>query len=44
MSLNELEFLRIHATFFSRGGLGIFMGLYVGALDNPLIQEEMQLI
>ncbi|KAL9296174.1 hypothetical protein ACSQ67_022070 [Phaseolus vulgaris] len=24
-----------------RGGLGIFMGLFLGALDNPLMQEEM---
>ncbi|KAK2394022.1 mitochondrial import inner membrane translocase subunit TIM22-4 [Trifolium repens] len=23
------------------GGLGIFMGLFLGALDNPLMQEEM---
>lgn len=23
------------------GGLGLFMGLFLGALDNPLLQEEM---
>lgn len=23
------------------GGLGIFMGLFLGALDNPLVQEQM---
>ncbi|KAG5064201.1 hypothetical protein JHK85_005384 [Glycine max] len=23
------------------GGLGIFMGLFLGALDKPLMQEEM---
>jgi import inner membrane translocase subunit TIM22 len=26
---------------FLGGGLGLFMGLFLGALDNPLMQEEM---
>lgn len=23
------------------GGLGLFMGLFLGALDNPIMQDEM---
>lgn len=23
------------------GGLGLFMGMFLGALDNPIMQEEM---
>lgn len=26
---------------FLGGGLGFFMGMFLGALDNPLMQEEM---
>lgn len=26
---------------FLGGGLGLFMGMFLGALDNPLMQEEM---
>lgn len=26
---------------FVGGGLGIFMGLFLGALDNPIMQSEM---
>lgn len=31
-----------HALFsFVGGGLGLFMGMFLGALDNPIMQEEM---
>lgn len=26
---------------FIGGGLGFFMGMFLGALDNPIMQEEM---
>ena len=26
---------------FVGGGLGFFMGMFLGALDNPIMQEEM---
>lgn len=26
---------------FIGGGLGLFMGMFLGALDNPIMQEEM---
>ena len=26
---------------FAGGGLGFFMGMFLGALDNPIMQEEM---
>lgn len=26
---------------FVGGGLGLFMGMFLGALDNPIMQEEM---
>lgn len=32
--------LMIHM-FFSGGGLGVLMGLFFGALDNPIMAEEM---
>lgn len=30
-----------HCFAFVGGGLGLFMGLFLGALDNPIMQEEM---
>eukprot|EP00262_Sarcandra_glabra_P008624 TRINITY_DN22206_c0_g1_i1.p1 TRINITY_DN22206_c0_g1~~TRINITY_DN22206_c0_g1_i1.p1 ORF type:complete len:170 (-),score=33.36 TRINITY_DN22206_c0_g1_i1:268-777(-) len=34
-------FVRSAASGVVGGGLGLFMGLFLGALDNPLMQEEM---
>ena len=41
MNIVKSVFLGIHVMFFLGGGLGIFMGLFLGALDKPLMQEEM---
>lgn len=38
MTLESTHFCR---GFHVGGGLGLFMGLFLGALDNPLMQEEM---
>ncbi|XP_072960315.1 mitochondrial import inner membrane translocase subunit TIM22-4 [Typha angustifolia] len=34
-------FVRSAVSGIMGGGLGLFMGLFLGALDNPLMQEEM---
>ncbi|RZC26430.1 Mitochondrial import inner membrane translocase subunit TIM22-4 [Glycine soja] len=41
MMMNFVQRPKTNHVYYCGGGLGIFMGLFLGALDKPLMQEEM---
>ncbi|KAH1263065.1 Mitochondrial import inner membrane translocase subunit TIM22-4 [Glycine max] len=41
MADDSSKMLPVEMNIVKSGGLGIFMGLFLGALDKPLMQEEM---